>query len=155
MEYHVYWLVKFLKTFGDGKYGLLSSQNVDGNMIFINYWKVIVLNFSKMRNTVFFWAQKLMKRWYLLINEKFLFWTLHKWGIRSSFESKSWWKDDIYWLLKSSSFEPFTDGEYDLLLSQKVDGKKIFTLSFWVFHYILGLEKYIFSCSVLFMMLKN
>ena len=25
---------------------------------------------------------------------------------------KSWWKDDIYWLLKSSCFELFVDGKY-------------------------------------------
>ena len=42
------------------------SQKVDGNMIFTNYWKVLLLNFSKMGNTVFFWAKKLMERWYLL-----------------------------------------------------------------------------------------
>ena len=39
------------------------------------------------------------------------------------FEPKSWWKDDIYWLLKSSCFELFDDGKYGLFLSQEVDGK--------------------------------
>ena len=38
------------------------------------------------------------------------------------FEPKSWWKDDIYWLLRSSSFELFGDGKYGLFFSQKVDG---------------------------------
>ena len=38
-------------------------------------------------------------------------------------EPKSWWKDDIYWLLKSSCFELFDDGKYGLFLSQEVDGK--------------------------------
>ena len=114
------------EIFGDGKYCLLSSQNVDGNMIFTDYWNVLVLNFSEMRNTVFlsqkvdgkiiftdywnvlvlnfsemgntvfFWAKKLMKRWYLLITERFLFWTFWWWGIRSFIQPKSWWKDDIY-----------------------------------------------------------
>ena len=125
MEYHVYWLVKFLKTFGDGKYGLLSSQNVDGNMIFINYWKVLVLNFSQMRNTVFFWAQKLMKRWYLLINEKFLFWTLHKWGIRSSFEPKSWWKEDIYFVFLSFPLYSRTWEIYFFVQCSLYDAKKL------------------------------
>ena len=39
------------------------------------------------------------------------------------FEPKSWWKDDIYWLLKSSCFELFGDEKYGLFLSQEVDGK--------------------------------
>ena len=39
------------------------------------------------------------------------------------FEPKSWWKDDIYWLLKSSCFELFGDGKYGLFSSQEVDGK--------------------------------
>ena len=30
------------------------NQKVDGNMIFTDYWKVLVLNFSVMGNTVFF-----------------------------------------------------------------------------------------------------
>ena len=119
MECHVYWLLKSFsfEIFEDGKYGLFSSQKVDGNMIFIDYWKVLVLNFSDMGNTVFFWAKKLMERWYLLITEKFLFWTFRWWEIWSFF-------------------------------SQKVDGKMIFTWSFWAFHDIPGLGKYGFSCSV-------
>ena len=39
------------------------------------------------------------------------------------FEPKSWWKDDIYWLLKSSCFELFGDGKYGLFWSQEFDGK--------------------------------
>ena len=39
------------------------------------------------------------------------------------FEPKSWWKDDICWLLKSSWFEFFGDGKYGLFLGQEVDGK--------------------------------
>ena len=72
------------------------SQKVDGNMIFTDYWKVLVLIFSGMGNTAFF-------------------------------EPKSWWKDVIYWLLKSSCFELFGYRKYGLFLSQKVDGKMIFT----------------------------
>ena len=78
----------------DGKYGLFLS--VHGKMIFTNYWKAPVLNFSKIENMVFF-------------------------------EPKSWWKDDIYQLLKSSCFELFGDRKYGLFFSQKIDGKMIFT----------------------------
>ena len=68
MEYHVYWLLKgyCFEILGDGKYGPFSSQIVDGKMIFTEYWKVLILKFSEMRNTVFFRAKKLMERWYLL-----------------------------------------------------------------------------------------
>ena len=36
------------------------------NTMFTDYWKVLVFNISKMENTVFFWAKKLVERWYLL-----------------------------------------------------------------------------------------
>ena len=94
-------------------------------MIFTDYSKVLVLIFSGMRNTTFFLAkkllesyllitekflfwsfqeweirsflsQKLIERWYLLAAEKFLFWTFRWWEIRPFFQLKSWWKDDIY-----------------------------------------------------------
>ena len=94
------------------------------------------------------------------------------------FEPKNWWKDDIFWLLERSCFEPFEDWKYGLFLSQKVvrkmlfsdcwkalvlnflemkirsflcqkvDAKMIFTWSFWAFHDVLGLYKYGFSCGV-------
>ena len=84
------------ELFGDVKYGLFLSQKVDGKMVFTDYRKVLVLNFSEMGNMVFFWAKKLMESWYLLITKKFLFWTFQRWEIWSFFELKSWWKDDIY-----------------------------------------------------------
>ena len=154
------------------------SRKVDGNMIFTDYWKVLVLNFSEMGNTVFSWAKKLTEIWYLLITGKFLFWTFRWWEIRSFFESRSWWKDDIYWLLKSSCFELFGDRnrvffwvkklierwyllvtekfvfwtlrwwEIRSFFSQKVDGKMIFAWSFWAFHDIPGLGKHCFLRSV-------
>ena len=37
-----------------------------------------------------------MERWYLLITEKFLFWTFWRLKTRYFFQPKSWWKDDIY-----------------------------------------------------------
>ena len=46
------------------------------------------------------------------------------------FGPKSWTKYDIYWLLKSSCFELFRYVKYGLVLSQKVDGKMIFT-DYW------------------------
>ena len=75
-------------------------------MIFIAYWKVLVLNFSEVKGSCFklfgdgkydlFWAKKLMERWYLLITKKFLLWTFRWWEIRSFSQRKSWRKDDIY-----------------------------------------------------------
>ena len=124
------------------------SQKVDGNMMFTDYWKVLVLTFSEMGNTVFSSAKKLTEIWYLLITGKLLFWTFRWWEIRPFFESRSWWKDDMYWLMWSSCFERLGDGKYGLFFSQKVDEKMIFTWSFWAFHDIVGLGKYGFSRSV-------
>ena len=137
-------VLKFLEI----KNMVFLSQKVDGNMIFTDYWKVLVLTFSEMGNTVFSWAKKLIERWYLLITEKVLFWTFRWWKIRSFFEPRSWWKDDIYWLRRSSCFELFGDGKYGLFYSQKVDGKMIFTWSFWAFYDIPGPGKYGFSRTV-------
>ena len=50
--------------------------------------------------------------------------------------------------MKSSCFEFFRDQKYGLFLSQKVDGKMIFTWSFLVFYDIPGLGQYGFLCSV-------
>ena len=86
-------------------------------MIFTGYWKVLVLNFSVIGNTVFF-------------------------------ESRSWWKDDIYWLLWSSCFELFVDGKYGFFSAKKSDGKIIFTWSFWAFYDIPGPGKFGFTHSV-------
>ena len=54
-------------------WGQKMCQKVDGKMIFTDYWKVLVLNFSVTRNLVFFELRSWWKRWYLLIMEKFLF----------------------------------------------------------------------------------
>ena len=51
------------------------NRKVDGVMIFINYWIVLILKFSEMGNTFYFWARQLMERLYLVFTEKFLFWT--------------------------------------------------------------------------------
>ena len=115
-------------------------QKVDGN--------VLVLNFSGMENTVFF-TKKLMEI-YLLVAEKFLLWTFWECKNTVFFELKSWWKDDIHWLLKSPCFDLFDNLKIWSFLSQKGDGKIIFIWSFWVFHDIPGLGKYSFSCGLQF-----
>ena len=48
----------------------------------------------------------------MIFTGKSLFWTFRWLEIRSFFESRSWWKDDIYWLLRSSCFELFGDGKF-------------------------------------------
>ena len=37
---------------------LFLTQKIDGNIIFTDYWKVLVLAFAEMGNTVSFWAKK-------------------------------------------------------------------------------------------------
>ena len=72
-----------------------------------------------------------MERWYLLITEKFLFWTFKRLEIGSFFELKNWLKDDINWLLRDSCFERFGDGKYGcFFFSQRVDRNMIFT-DYW------------------------
>ena len=98
----------------------------------------------------YFWAKKLMEIWYLLITEKFLFWSFREWEIRPSLRQKvagkmiftDYWKvlvltfsrmgntsffwgkklmeNDIYWLLRSSCFELFGDGKYGLFSAKKL-----------------------------------
>ena len=65
---YIYWLLESycFELLGGGKYGRFLSQKVDLKMIFTDYWKFLVLNLLEMENTVFFWAKKLMERWYLL-----------------------------------------------------------------------------------------
>ena len=68
-KYDIYWLLKSscFEHLGGGKYGLFLRQKVDGKMIFTDYWKVLVLgcwkilvlNFSVMGNTVFLFSQKI------------------------------------------------------------------------------------------------
>ena len=75
-------------TFWSWEIRFFLSQKSDGKMIFTDYWKALPLNFLEMRNTVLFSAKKSMEKWYLLITEKFLFWTFWRWEIRS-FEQKA------------------------------------------------------------------
>ena len=111
--------VKFLfRSFRQWKIRSIMSQKVYGKMMFTDYLKVLGLKYSVTGNTVIFRVKKLMERLYLLVTEKFLFWTFWWWWVRSFF-------------------------------SQKIDGKIIFTWSFWAFHDIPGLEKYGFWPSVI------
>ena len=89
-KYDIYWLLKIscFDLFGNDKYGLFLGQKVAGKMIFPDCWKVLVLTFLGMENMVFFWIKKLMERWYLLITEKFLFWSFREWKIRSFLSRK-------------------------------------------------------------------
>ena len=90
MEIDIYWLLKssWFGLFGNGKYGLFLRQKVNKKMTFTDYCYVLVLNFSGTENTVFFWGKKLMERWYLPINEKFLFWAFPWWKMRSYLRQK-------------------------------------------------------------------
>ena len=82
----------------------------------------------------YFWAKKLMETWYLLITESLLFWSFWEWEIRPFFGPKGCWKDDIYWLLKSSCFNLFGDGKYGLFWVKKL-------IEIW---YLLSAEKCLF-----------
>ena len=102
-RYDIYWLQKSscFDLFGNWKYGLFLGQTVYWKVIFTDYWKGLVLNFSVMENMVFFWVKKSIERWCLVVTEKFLFWTFQWWEMRSFFQSKSWRKDDIYMVFLS------------------------------------------------------
>ena len=119
------WKVLVLK-FLEMKNMVFLSQKVDGNMIFTDYWKVLVLAFSEIGNTVFSWAKKLTEM-YLLITGKFLFWTFRWWEIRSFFQPKSWWKDDIYvvflsflWYSKTWEIWFFAQCSFHIILFRKL-----------------------------------
>ena len=92
----------------------VTSQKVNGNMIFADYGNFLVLNVSGMAMAM---------------------------GIWSGFELKGWWKDDIYWSPKISSFEIFSDGK-NRLFSAKILMEK------W---YLLGL----FELFTIFQDLEN
>ena len=95
----------------------------------IVYWllKSICFEFFEDGKYSLYWVKELMEIWYLLITEKFLFWTFREWEIRSFLETKTWWRNDICWLLKRSWFEVFGEWETRSFLRQKVNGKMIFS----------------------------
>ena len=56
--------------------------------MFTGYWRILVLKFSEIENAVFFRANKLMERWYLLNTEKFLILKFLKMGNTVFFRAK-------------------------------------------------------------------
>ena len=118
------------------------SQKVDGN-IFTDYWKVLVLTFSEMGSTVFSWAKKLTKIWYLLVTGKFLFWTF-------------WWLEIRFFLCQEVDAKIICTGYWEVLvLNFSVTGNTVFfsakmlmeRWSFWAFYDIPGPRIYGFLCS--------
>ena len=86
-----------------------------------------------------FWAKKLMKRWYLLITEKTLFWTFRRWEIQSFLSQKVDGKIIFPW-----SFWAFHDipglGKYGLSCSV--------SLIWFVFCQLIYIKStYIYSAS--------
>ena len=61
-------------------------QKVAGKMIFTDYWKVLVLTFSMMGNTSFFWGKKLMENdiYWLLRSSCFALFGDGKYGLFSA-----------------------------------------------------------------------
>ena len=138
--------------------GNIMSQKVDGNMIFSDYWKVVLI-FLGMVYKVFLWAKKLIKRLYLLVTEKFLFctkrslfWTFWWWETRSFLNQKFYEKMIFtdYWI-KNYCFKFFCDEKYGLFLSQKVDAKMMYT-AYWkilvLYQEALSLKFFFFSQRV-------
>ena len=111
------------------------------NTMLTGNWKVTVLKFSEIENTVFFGAKKLMERWYLLNTEKFLFRTFQRWDIR------------FFLTQKVDGKMTFTDYWKVLVLSFSVVGNTMFfsakkLMERW---YLLGL----FELSMIFQNLGN
>ena len=94
------------------------------NTMFTEYGKVLVLNFSKMGNTTFYWSQKLMS------DDIFPNMEYH-----------------VHWFLECFCFKLFGDEKFGLFLIKIDDWKMIFTGYVWAFYDILGLWKYSFWCS--------
>ena len=124
------------------------SQKADGNMAFTDHWKVLILIFSGMGNTVFFSAKKLMERWYLFTD----YWKFLVLNFLVMENTVFFWVKKLmerWYLLVTEKFLFWTFWWWEIrsFFSQKVGGKVIFIWSFWAFHDILRLRKYGFSCS--------
>ena len=100
----------FFWSFRRWKIRYFSSQKVDGKMIFTDYWAVLVLNFSEMKNTGVF-SPKVDGKMLFADYWKVLVLNFSEMEIQYFFDPKSLWKDDIYWLLKNSCFELFSYGK--------------------------------------------
>ena len=82
----------------------------------------MIFQFLK-NDKIFFFSMEFHVNWLL----KVLVLNVSDIGKMVFFEPRSWWKDDIYWLLKSFCFELFGDPKEGLFLEPKVLGKRIFT----------------------------
>ena len=116
---HLFWI------FWEWKIQSFLHQRVDGNLVFTDYSKVLVLNFSEIGNTVFSWDNNLMHKWYLLITEKSLFWTFRWMG------NKVWDKKSLerWYLLITEKFLFWTFRWWETwsFLRLKVNGEMIFS----------------------------
>ena len=97
------------------------SQNIDGNMIFTDYWKALVSTFPEMGNTIFSRAKKLTEIWCLLITGKFLFWTFRWLKIRSFFWVRKLMERWYLLVTERFLFWTFQWWEIRYFFSQKVD----------------------------------
>ena len=118
------------------------------NMIFSDNFKVLVLQFFEIKNMVFlsrkvdgnmiftdYW--KVLVLIFLGTGNMVFFWAkklMERWYLLIT-------EKFLFWTFRWWEIRPF--------FSQKVDGKMIFTWSFWAFHDIPGLGKYGFSCSLI------
>ena len=123
------------------------NQKIDKNVIFTGYWTVLVLTFSEMGNTVFTWAKQLTEIWYLLVTEKNLVLTFPELGKTVFFWVKKLMERLYLLVTEKFLFWTFRWWEIRSFFSQKVDGKMIFTLSFWALYDIPGPGNYGFSRS--------
>ena len=110
------------------------------NIIFANNLKVLVLKFLGMKNMIFL-SQKVDGNMIFTDYWKGLVLDFSVMGNTVFFESRSSWKHDIYWLLRSSCFELFGDGKYSLFSAKNLMGR-------WYLH---GL----FELSMIFQDLGN
>ena len=96
------------------------------NTVFTDYWKFLALDFPE-KETRSFLSWKYGGKMIFADYCKFIVLNFLEVGNAGFSFAKKLVKDNIYWLLKSSCFELFDEGKYGLFLSQKVDGKMIFT----------------------------
>ena len=95
------------------------------------YWLLKTSNFDLFENGIF--IKQKMKRWYLLISEMFLFWTLRGWKIWSFIWSKKLMERWYLLITETFLFWAFPWWKIWSLLRQKVNGKMMFT-DYWKVH---------------------
>ena len=113
------------------------SQKVDGKIIFTGYWKVLVFELFG-EGKYGFLSQEVYRKDDIYLLRKSSCFELFGGGKYGLFWAKKLMERWYLLVLRSSCFELFGDGKYNLFLGLKVDGKMIFTWSFWAFHDIPG-----------------